>query len=489
MNWFRLFALLLFAIVTFTTALAMAPRAEEPPPLRRQDFGADPKWEGRNNRLKPAQPPITRQDFGPSDTNHAQGKRRGEIGGRIQRSRSPASYAKIIPDRSLNDRLTASGRFAVTHDDGGAGILFGWFNNDLSRGWRTNDSLAIRLDGNGNRSFVYFEYGTHTWLTGGKGCFDGDRWQTTESPPLRADGSPHDWSLVYDPEGNKGYGLITFVLDGTEYQLPLDPGHKADGATFDRFGLFNQMTTGSAMEVYFDDLVLDGRPLDGFSPADGWEGRNNREQYVERVVRPYHNFGYSPGTNRAGGQEAGEIGGVLWRGGEAASYADRVGPFSLANELRASGTIAFANAGSDSGVYLGFFDAESQKSKREEKASLPNLLAVYLEGPSRIGHYFRPAYRTAEGRGGAADTGPILRPDGTPHRWSLHYAPGKKDAPGRITVTLDDHTQHLEVPAEMKAAGATFDRFGLFNPQHGGHFVELYLDDLEYFAEPARSER
>jgi hypothetical protein len=29
-----------------------------------------------------------------------------------------------------------------------------------------------------------------------------------------------------------------------------------------------------------------------------------------------------------------------------------------------------------------------------------------------------------------------------------------------------------------RALGAIFNRFGLFNVQSGGHFVELYLDDL-----------
>jgi hypothetical protein len=40
-------------------------------------------------------------------------------------------------------------------------------------------------------------------------------------------------------------------------------------------------------------------------------------------------------------------------------------------------------------------------------------------------------------------------------------------------VTLD------LAPGDRKA-GATFDRFGLFDVQTGGHYVELYLDDLKY---------
>src|SRR5688500_5102695 len=73
------------------------------------DFAKDPEWESHRSRTLPEPVPITRQAFGWSPTQHADGKQPGELGGWVQRSIRPASYAKVIPARSLNDRLSASG--------------------------------------------------------------------------------------------------------------------------------------------------------------------------------------------------------------------------------------------------------------------------------------------------------------------------------------------------------------------------------------------
>src|SRR5215213_5599585 len=196
------------ALVAVTFAADAGPEAQQG--LRRQDFTSDAKWEGFRNRLLPAKPHMTRQDFGYRTSRHAGGKAAGEIGGRVQRSLGPAYYARRIREKTLNDRLSVSGRFCVREDEGNTGTLLGWFNTD-SRGWRTNNSLAVRLDGNGGKYWVFFEYGTRGWLTGGMGCFEGERYQETPSKPFRADGTPHTFSLTYDPDGNEKLGLITLV--------------------------------------------------------------------------------------------------------------------------------------------------------------------------------------------------------------------------------------------------------------------------------------
>jgi hypothetical protein len=67
------------------------------------------------------------------------------------------------------------------------------------------------------------------------------------------------------------------------------------------------------------------------------------------------------------------------------------------------------------------------------------------------------------------------------NRWSLRYSPQSQGG-GQITVELDDQTQILAVSPEHRKQGASFDRFGLFNVQIGGHFVEIALDDLSYTA-------
>ncbi len=146
-------------------------------------FDKDPGWEGFRNRLLPADLPITRQDFGYRTTNQAHGDEPGEIGGIVERSTVPATYGKRIAPRSLNDRLSASGKLVVPHAEGASGVMVGWFN-ETSRGWRTPNSLGFRIDGNGGKYWMFYEYGTRNWHTGGGGAFEGDRYQTTPTPPF-----------------------------------------------------------------------------------------------------------------------------------------------------------------------------------------------------------------------------------------------------------------------------------------------------------------
>jgi hypothetical protein len=443
-------------------------------------FDTDPRWEGYRNRLVPDDLPVTRQDFGHRTSRKAGGRQAGEIGGRVQRSVTPAYYAKGIEQVTLDQKLNASGRFAVHNDESNTGTLFGWFNAELSRGWRTAHSLAFRIDGNGGKYWVFFEYGTGDWMTGCRGCFEGDAYQTTKTKPFPADGTPHDWTLVYDPAGADGNGLITFTLDGTPYDLPLAPGHKQRGATFNQFGIFNQQAAGGGMDVFFDDLVLNGRPIDlGTDPK--WDAKGNHVEFQDRVRRPLHDFGFSP-TRHAGGKAAGEIGGLVWRDEAPSYYADKVGPLGLDDALTASGKVAFTGAGSDSGVYIGWFDSTSKRAApaATEDRAQRNFLAILIEGPSRVGHYFRPCYRCADGGGVTADDGAIVRPDGRVHDWAIRYDPAGAGGNGLITVTFDNKDQSLPLRPGDKARGATFDRFGLFNLQSGGNYVFVYVDDLAY---------
>ena len=448
-----------------------------------EHFDTDPQWDGYRNRLMPEKPPIVEQRFGYSRTNHAGGKI-GEIGGRVQRSVTPAWYGKKIETRTFDDKLSASGKFAVTNADGASSLMFGWFN-DKSRGWRTPNSLVIRFDGNGGKYWVFFEYCTQHWFAGGMGAFEGERYQTTPTKPFAADGTVHEWSLVYDPKGGAGHGSITLTLDGQTWSLDVPEKNRLDGAQFNRFGILNAMTGGNAMEAWFDDLVVDGKTF-AFDDDPNWEANGNQTRFEERIVRPYHDFGYSE-TNHAGGAK-GEIGGVIWRDESPAYYGAKTQKLTLEDELIASGKIAFTGAGSDSGVLLGWFDSESKKSQTRPQHEVPpnNVLAIAIEGPSRIGHYFRPAYWNSKGNGGIVDEGPIIRPDGKPHTWSMHYDPKGGDGHGRITWKLDDAERTFDLKAGVKEGGATFERFGFLDLQSGGHYVFMYIDDVTFTASPAK---
>ncbi len=104
-------------------------------------FDRDPGWEGFRNRLVPSVCPAVTQDFGFSRTNFA-GAAAGEIGGQVWRSTTRAYYAQPIAPRTLNNRLTASGTFALIKSSGGSGVFFGWFNS-RARGYLTSPNFSF----------------------------------------------------------------------------------------------------------------------------------------------------------------------------------------------------------------------------------------------------------------------------------------------------------------------------------------------------------
>ena len=443
---------------------------------RFEDFTVDPNWEGKGNRTAEEHARTIVQDFGYSRTNYAGGKALGEIGGRISRSLTPATYATVIPTKTLNDPLTASGKFAVTQADGGSGMLIGWFNT-TSEGWRTPNSLVFRLDGNGRKYWVFFEYGTQNYRTGGGATFEGKRYQTTKTPPEPADGTVHTWSLTYDPNGAAGDGEITFVMDGETYTVPLMPGHKADGATFNRFGMVNMQVAGKGMNVYLDDLSIDGESHD-FTDDPSWEENGNRITFEDREIRPYHNFGWSS-TNYAGGT-LGEIGGLIWRADPrdpelSGYYADRIGHLTMDDILEASGKVSMVRASADSAVLIGWFNSETHIG-----APPSNFVGIMVEGPSRIGHYFRPVYANSQDQHEIMKSGPVIKPARISHPWRLAYLPDANNGDGQITVTFNDETISLNLKPGVRSGGAVFDRFGMLSFQRGGHFVDIYFDDISY---------
>lgn len=373
-----------------------------------ENFDTDPKWESVNMTPPDNYGVPRRHDFGHSPTSHAGGAP-GEIGGAVTRSLRPAYYAVPIAPLTLDDPITATGRFSVTHASGGSGVLLGFFNQ-ASRGWRTPNSLLMRIDGEAGKFRVFFEYGTRGWKTGGGQTFDGDC-QTTTDPLFISDGTPHGWTLRYDPNGAEGDGEITFLLDDESYPAALAPGHKNDGAVFDRFGIMNVQLGGDSITLFIDDVTINGRAYD-FAHDPFWEGVNNRESYVERIERPFHEFGYRT-TNHAGGRP-GEIGGIVWRN-EATTpeysgyYALPVEILSLRNILTAKGKLSLTAAAADSGVLIGWLNSHTYIG-----APPMNFLGVFIEGPSRVGHHVRPAYANAYNQRDVVNQGPVLHPDGKP---------------------------------------------------------------------------
>ena len=132
-------------------------------------------------------------------------------------------------------------------------------------------------------------------------------------------------------------------------------------------------------------------------------------------------------------------------------------------------------AGVDSAVLIGWFNSQTHIG-----APPRNFVGIMVEGPSRVGHYFRPVYANSQGQYEIMKEGPVIRPTGTSHPWHLSYTPEANDGQGQITVTFNGETISLNLKSGVRADGAVFDRFGLLSYQRGGHFVDIYFDDISY---------
>ena len=130
--------------------------------------------------------------------------------------------------------------------------------------------------------------------------------------------------------------------------------------------------------VAFNLVCLAEERHENFDQDPAWEGHNNRASvpepqgvrqdfgyskiYMTEHVRPRFDFGFSP-TRFAGGERAGELGGVIFRGDcrysdRLAYYGDRLETVALDKPLRAAGKVALRRGVSDSTVLLGFFHSE-----------------------------------------------------------------------------------------------------------------------------------
>lgn len=453
--------------------------------LKTETFNADPGWEGRNNRATdPGSRTIT-QNFGFSATSNAGGPA-GEIGGYITPAGEAAFYGKVIAPVSFNDPLTVSGVLNVPAGNGHT--LIGFFNAGTVNEWRTPNTIALRIYGRGTYFLAYLEYGTALWRAGG-GSFGGEA-----SIPTGATDYP--FSLTWDPNGAGGLGTVTATLGTYSAVMTLDAGHKADGAIFNRFGILNVMKSADDPgSIWLDNITING-VAHPFTSDPGWDQRNNRRTYTSTNVRPRFNFGYSAGTNFAGGQSGGEIGGDTFRGDSRmqfngtrmAYYGARINdPLSLNHPLHAEGKIAFRRGVSDSTTLIGFFHSTGsvRNNDAQDSATPENFVGAAIEGPSAEGFHLYPTYgldqegvRADGGRG--SPTPPFIYPDGQSRYWSLDYHPDTNGGTGSITVTLSGQAVTLNLDPGHKQIGAQFNRFGIITTHIDGSGQTVYFDDLTY---------
>lgn len=473
--------------------------------IKSESFDRDPGWEGHNNHLVPKDIPTITQDFGYSETNIAS-KNKGELGGKIIRCSMPCYYAAPVAGKTLNDKLTASGTFALKGAAGSSGVFFGWFNSEQQPGGgRPVQSLGMNFDGEptGARLAVRMINSANkscgTFVT----PFIPGKFRPT---PIKLDGTRYSWTLTYDPAANDGNGQFQFTIrshgTGPEpleakrlpitmpethrkealsrfpntltFTVDLPPGFKTENAAFDRFGLLNMTKPGNPMIIYFADLQHDGI-VEDFAKRPSWLGAHNR-QTLYNVPAGSHNFGFSP-TSFAGGKP-GEAGGDFWRTGKYAYYADRVGPLSLNDRLEASGRVVLKVGAPDSDMYLGWF---SSADKEHPPAESGNFIGIHVGGPTRVGHYFHPMLATAKGTRAKTEQGPVLVP-GKEYAWSLIYDPHAAGGNGDVRVTLGSESVTMTLKRGVKEQGAHLERFGLFTSNIGGQLVRMFVDDLKYTA-------
>lgn len=486
-----------------------AARSDEPTKvvLKAESFDRDPGWLGWNNRIVPKEYPTVVQDFGYSPSNFA-GRAAGELGGQVTRASEPAFYADKIVPKTLDDRLSASGTFAITKTTPGGGIFFGFLRAEQpSGGGRPIASLGLHLDceHSGARLAVRLitgqNQGCGTFIT----PFIPGKFRPT---PIRNDSTRYSWKLDYDPQAADGRGRLTFSLrsDGhqpgelekadlpeshkeearthfpstTTFSVDLPEGYKRQGTTFDHFGLMNMMKAGGLLTIYFDDLDYVGRQQD-FAHDPKWDASGNRVSYRATDVGGAHDFGFC-NTNHAGGQ-SGEVGGTFWRTDKWGYYADKIEPLSFEDRLEARGKVILAVGAPDADMCFGWFHTDDGDAAPNKAGT---FLGIKVGGPTRVGHYFLPTFTVTEELHGLPQSGPILRPAKV-YEWSLTYDPTAADGKGAITATLgNESVTHILKPGQKaKAKDARLDRFGMFSIGPGGQIVKLYLDDLRYSATKA----
>ena len=190
--------------------------------IKSERFDNDPAWDAYRNRIEPKQGKTVKQDFGYRAESNFAGKAKGEIGGTIWRCSKPASYADKIEPKTLNDKLSASGTFAITATAGSSGAFFGWFKADQEDAGRQN-SLGFRFAGEGSGARITFQLVTATnqacgtkitpWVVDkNKPKGQGRKFRPTS---IRNDGTRYAWKMDYDPDGNGGAGQMHFSIAAT----------------------------------------------------------------------------------------------------------------------------------------------------------------------------------------------------------------------------------------------------------------------------------
>src|SRR5581483_9149789 len=181
-----------------------------------EDFSKDPGWEAVNNRVVGAGGPVIRQDFGCSLADDG----RGSVGGTVWSTTAQATYGMPIGPFDLTRKLSASGKMTIKKMSGRSGVYFGFYNS-TRQGWRPWSSMMLEF-GKVRAKFARKPIGPGPAAGVNLIVLPADWRSDGVSHDLRipADGKPHPWSFVYEPEAKTADGTvrsrITVQIDGEE---------------------------------------------------------------------------------------------------------------------------------------------------------------------------------------------------------------------------------------------------------------------------------
>jgi hypothetical protein len=216
---------------------------------RSEDFSKDPDWEGVGNLATyQAEEVVGAHDYGYSAASRFAGGGTGEIGGIVWRTeKNFGYYADRVGPLTLNDRLEARGKVILTVGGPDSAAYLGWFSSEAKElpASDAGNFVGIRIEGP-TRVGHYFLPGYTTAKASRSGPSSG---------PVLTPFKTHEWTLLYDPAADNGRGAMQVTLDGETVTHPLKPGHKQEGARFDRFGILSARPGGSMVKIFFDDLT------------------------------------------------------------------------------------------------------------------------------------------------------------------------------------------------------------------------------------------
>jgi hypothetical protein len=240
--------------------------------------------------------------------------------------------------------------------------------------------------------------------------------------------------------------------------------------------------------------IFDGDPK--------WDGRNNRlTPSAPPLVE--QDFGYSF-THHAG-KAAGEIGGKVSQSIRPAYYAKVVPAGTFEDRLSASGNVCIVEAQAISGwhtqgnIYVGWFNSDVRDQVwrprnfigfRLQSSNEPDGALVELTYGTRAwqagGTFVNRAGGGQEKLVRELKSSDLLRipPDGSKHAWTFRYDPTAANGAGEIVFTFDGVETAVALRPELRKAGASFNRFGIFAPRIPGRHIVAYFDDLTINGQP-----